>query len=44
MPRSTLKLLKDSGHSQWSDSIIYELVKATDNYALDYFARKDLNG
>ncbi|QQH34831.1 prolyl aminopeptidase [Mycoplasmopsis bovis] len=44
MPRSTLKLLKDSGHSQWSDSILYELVKATDNYALDYFARKDLNG
>lgn len=35
MPNSTLKILKDSGHSQWSESIVYELVKATDKYAIE---------
>lgn len=39
MPNSTLKILKDSGHSQWSESIVYELVKATDEYAIENFIK-----
>ncbi|UUM25602.1 prolyl aminopeptidase [Mycoplasmopsis agalactiae] len=39
MPNSTLKILKDSGHSQWSESIVYELVKATDKYAIENFIK-----
>ncbi|MCE6056072.1 prolyl aminopeptidase [Mycoplasmopsis agalactiae] len=35
MPNSTLKILKDSGHSQWPEGIVYELVKATDKYAIE---------
>ncbi|MCE6114955.1 prolyl aminopeptidase [Mycoplasmopsis agalactiae] len=39
MPNSALRILKDSGHSQWSESIVYELVKATDKYAIENFIK-----